>query len=404
MKVVQINTLCGYAAPGRIATEIHQELIKKGHDSYVAYGRGQIRNIELDKAIKIGGKLNVLFHQLGTRMLGKHGFYSKVATKRFIKKLKKVKPDIVHLHNIHGYYLNVEILFKYLKDSNVKVFWTLHDCWSFTGHCAYYDYAKCYKWKEECYECPELKQYPKSLCFDRSKESFRDKKTLFNSVGEITFITPSEWLANELKESFLKNHPVKVINNGIDLSTFYPVVDNTKKTYDIAKKFIILGVAGVWDRRKGLNYFMDLSKKISGDDIIFLVGLEDKIIKTLPNNIIGISRTENVSELASIYSMADVFVNPTLEDNFPTTNLESLACGTPVITFSTGGSPEAVDHKTGFVVEKGDIEGLLKAINKVKENTKDFYSNSCVLRAQKLYDREVKFDEYIDLYKDYFDF
>ena len=332
-------------------------------------------------------------------MFGKHGFYSRKATKKLIEKIREVDPDIIHLHNIHGHYLNVEVLFEYLASSNKKVIWTLHDCWSFTGHCAYYDYVNCNKWQTECNNCPALREYPRSLIFDRSKESFKDKKRIFNSVEDLTLVTPSRWLEEETKKSFLSKYPVQVINNGIDLSNFKPSIGDFRKKHGIEEKFIILGVAGVWERRKGLDYFLELAKKAKDDDVIVLVGLSQEQLNKLPKNIIGISRTNSVKELAEIYTTADVFVNPTLEDNFPTTNLEALACGTPVITFDTGGSPEAVDDQTGIVVEKGDLEGLIKAVQYIKVKWKEKNTGLYLERAKRNFDKNDKFGEYVELYK-----
>ncbi len=396
MKVVQINSVCGVGSTGRISVDISKKLNDKGIENYIFYGTGQS---DYENGIKFGGTLNLKTHQLGTRLLGKHGFYSRKATKKLIEKIHDIDPDIIHLHNIHGHYLNVEVLFEYLASSNKKVIWTLHDCWSFTGHCAYYDYVNCNKWQTECNKCPALKEYPRSIIFDRSRESFNDKKRIFNSVEDLTLVTPSKWLAEETKKSFLSRYPVQVINNGIDLSNFKPSIGDFRIKHGIEDKFIILGVASVWGRRKGMEYFIEISKKLKKDESIVLVGLSQEQQNKLPKNVIGISRTNSVNELAEIYTTADVFVNPTLEDNFPTTNLEALACGTPVITFDTGGSPEAVDDQTGIVVEKGNLEKLLIEIDNIRNRCKEKYKKACISRASQLYDKDNKFLEYIELYE-----
>jgi len=396
MKVIQINSVCGVGSTGRIAVDISKKLNDEGIENHIFYGTGQS---DYENGIKFGGTINLRIHQLGTRLLGKHGFYSKNATKKLVEKIKNIDPDIIHLHNIHGHYLNVEVLFEYLESSNKRVIWTLHDCWSFTGHCAYYDYVNCNKWQTECNNCPALREYPRSLIFDRSRESFKDKKRIFNSIEDLTLVTPSKWLAEETKKSFLSRYPVQVINNGIDLSNFKPSVGDFRKKCGIEGKFIVLGVAGVWERRKGLDYFIELAQKVKNDEVIVLVGLSQEQQNKLPKNIIGISRTNSVKELAEVYSAADVFVNPTLEDNFPTTNLEALACGTPVITFDTGGSPEAVNEKTGIVVEKGKINDLIDAIQIIKNNKKSKYYHHCVESAIKNYNKDYKYDDYIKLYK-----
>ena len=395
MKVVQINSVCGTGSTGRIAVDISKKLNDEGIENYIFYGLG---NSNYENGIKFGGNLNIRTHQLGTRLLGKHGFYSKMATKQLVDKIKEIDPHIIHLHNIHGHYLNVEILFNYLASSKKKVIWTLHDCWSFTGHCAHFDYIGCNKWKDECLACPQLREYPKSLIFDRSNEAFYDKKRLFNSVKDMTIVTPSHWLANLVSESFLQNHEVKVINNGIDLNIFKPTISDFKEKHEIKDKYMILGVAAIWGEKKGLEYFIDLSKKIQNDEVIVLVGLSKEQRRKLPKNIIGISSTNSVTELAEIYSCADVFVNLTLEDTFPTTNLEALACGTPVITFDTGGSAESISKDTGVAVEKGNMNRLKFEINLLKKKGKQSFYKNCILRANNLYNMLDKFEEYINLY------
>lgn len=397
MKVLQINSVCGVGSTGRIAIDIDETLKDEGFESYIAYGRGQARNT--NSTIKIGNNLDNYIHVAKTRILDKHGFGSKKATIEFINKVERLNPDIIHLQNIHGYYLNVEILFQYLKEANKPVVWTLHDCWPFTGHCSYFDFVNCDRWVKGCYQCPQLKSYPSSYIVDNSKENFNKKKDLFTGVKNLTIVTPSNWLSKIVKKSFLGEYPVKVINNGIDLEVFKPIKSDLKTKLNIENKFIILGVAGAWEKRKGYEYFNSLSKEIKEDEIIVMVGLNERQIKNLPQNIIGVTKTNSVNELAELYSMADVFVNPTLEDNFPTTNLESLACGTPVITFDTGGSVESIDGNCGFIVEKGNLQELIKAIRNVKAKGKQEFLNFCIERSFKLYKKEDRFNEYITLYK-----
>lgn len=397
MKVLQINSVCGIGSTGRIATDIHNILIENGHKSYIAYGRDLPKNC--DNAIKIGNKVDNYAHVAKTRLLDMHGFGSKQTTIEFINKVKELDPDIIHLHNIHGYYMNVEILFDYLKESNKPVVWTLHDCWSFTGHCAYFDYVGCDKWKTGCYNCPEKKAYPSSLIFDNSKNNYLNKKEIFTGVKNLTIVTPSQWLANLVQESFLNEYPVNVINNGIDLNIFRPKASDFRKNFNLNGKLIILGVASVWNRRKGLKYFVELADKVSEDEVIVLVGLTDKQMNQIPENIIGITRTNNVDELVDIYSSADIFVNPTLEDNFPTTNLEALACGTPVITFDTGGSGESISNNCGYVLDENSISQIYEKIQDNKRKGKSKLENSLRQHAENFYDKNVKYGEYIDLYK-----
>ncbi len=398
-KLLQINASVNSGAPGRIAEQIGQTAISVGWKSYIAYGRnGRPSQSEL---IKIGSDWDIRMHGLQTRLFDRHGLASTAATREFVEQIKKIKPDIIHLHNIHGYYINIEILFRYLKDANIPVVWTLHDCWPITGHCALFTFVECDKWKTQCFSCPQKKGYPGSYFLDRSKQNYTQKRKLFTSVNDMTIVPVSNWLADIVKQSYLKDYPIRVINNGIDVNVFSPQSrDGIRLKYGLADKFILLGVATEWGRRKGLHDFIELSKILKDDEIIVLVGLKEDQIKILPENIMGITRTESTQELAEFYSSADVFVNPTWEDNFPTTNLEALACGTPVITYETGGSPEAIDELTGIVVEQGNIHKLTEAINHIKLKGKQSYSEACVKRAHRLYRKEDRYREYIELYEE----
>lgn len=393
MKILQINSVCGVGSTGRIATDLYKVLEEQGHECKIAYGRGTAP--EGIDSIKIGSNLDNYAHVFKTRVFDKHGFGSASATNKFIEEVKEYNPDIIHLHNIHGYYINIEILFNYLKEANKPVVWTLHDCWGFTGHCAYFDYVGCDKWKNGCDKCPQKEGYPTSKVFDNSKLNYEKKRELFTSVKNMTIVTPSKWLANLVKESFLGKYPVEVINNGIDLEVFKPTESNFREKYNLQDKFIVLGVASVWDERKGLKYFIELSKKLSNDYKIVVVGVNENQKKELPNNILAITRTNNVKELAEIYTAADVFVNPTLEDNFPNTNLEALACGTAVIVFNTGGSVECIEVINGCIVEKANINGILKSIENLRQNKLNIDK---IIISSKKYDKQYKFIEYTKLY------
>lgn len=397
IRVLQINSVCGIGSTGRIATDIHQVLKEQGYESYVAFGRYEPRNC--DTSIHIGTNRDTYAHVLLTRMFDKHGFGSKRATRAFLREVNKLNPDVIHLHNIHGYYLNVELLFEYLKAADKPVIWTLHDCWAFTGHCSHFDYIGCSKWKTGCFDCPQKGEYPKSVLLDNSRDNFIRKKTAFTGVKNLIIVTPSQWLAGLVGDSFLGDNPVKVINNGIDLSVFKPTPSDFRDRYSLENKFIILGVANVWTERKGLHYFMELSQYLSFDEMIVLVGVTEKQKATLPSGMIGITRTDSITELASIYSAADVFVNPTLEDNFPTTNLEALACGTPVVTFRTGGSTESIKHGIGFVAEQKDVKGLRDSVEKIKNIDDNDTMSACLLHSTGLYNKVERFQDYIFLYQ-----
>jgi glycosyltransferase involved in cell wall biosynthesis len=396
MKVLQINTSVNAASTGRAAENIGRLLIAMGHESYIAYGRWY-RPSE-SEIIKIGNNFDVLTHVIKTRISDYHGFGSKKATFAFIRKVESIKPDIICLHNIHGYYLNIEILFNYLKKVNIPVVWTLFDCWAFTGHCSYFDDIGCNRWESECYSCPKSHKYPASYFLDNSSKNYFAKKRLFNLPSNLHLIVHSIWLESLVKKSFLSNIPIHLIPNGIDIDIFKPSKNNIREKYNIKDRQIILGCASIWDKRKGYNDFLKLFEQLDSNQIIILVGLSKKQIQKLPYGVIGINRTENIQELAMLYSSADVFINPTWLDNFPTTNLEALACGTPVITYNTGGSPEAIDENTGLVVNKGDINELHQAITTVIKKGKTFYSKACRERAERHYNFEDRYREYITLF------
>lgn len=362
MKILMINVSCGTGSTGRICTDLADALEKKGHTVKIAYGRDAVPQKYQKYAVKIGDELDIYNHVFQARVFDRMGFGSKRATEKFIEWVKEYDPDVIHLHNIHGYYINVEVLFSYLKEFGKKIIWTLHDCWAFTGHCAFFDYVECDKWKTECEHCPQKTEYPARMGIDCSKRNYDLKKELFSGVQNLAIVTPSEWLAKLLKESFLSEYPVNVIHNGIDTSTFRPTKSNIKERFGISEDIkIVLGVASVWDRRKGLEDFLKLSKLLDEKYKIVLIGLKKKQIEKLPNNILGIERTENIQELVAWYSAADVFVNPTYEDNYPTTNLEAIACGTPVITYDTGGSGESAELY-GDITKEKTPESIVNAL------------------------------------------
>ena len=392
MKIAQINTVCGNGSVGRITVDIYHALKNAGHEGKIYYGRRTAP--ETAETEKFGSNLDMGIHVLSTFFTGTHGFDSKAQTKKLIESLKEYNPDLIHMHNIHGFYLNVEMFFEYLKQCGKPVVWTLHDCWSFTGHCAYFDFVECDKWKTSCEKCPQYRNsYPYALFKDGSKVNFVRKKEAFQGVKGLTIVTPSKWLGELVKESYLKEYPVKVIPNGIDLEKFVP--QETKKR----EKHLILGVANVWDRRKGLDYLKELSQMLDPEKYeIAVVGVSKKQIEELPKGMIGIEHTQNVEELMQLYSEASVFANPTLEDNFPTTNLEALACGTPVVTFATGGSVESVDETCGRVVPQKDMQAFKAAVTELCDNVENMRA-TCRNRALH-YNKYDRFGEYLNLYEE----
>lgn len=400
MRILQINTVVNFNATGRIADELGNLILSRGGESYIAYGRNKRESQSV--LIKTGSNLSIRFHVLLSRLFDKHGAGSRQATRNLIKQIKEIKPDIIHLHNVHGYYLNLAILFEFLAKSEVPIVWTLHDCWALTGHCAYFDFVGCQKWKTKCHSCPQLKQYPKSWMVDGSSRNFLEKKQLYAPLKNLTIVTVSNWHASIVKESILNSHPLRVIHNGLDLNVFRRSTETRliKQKLNIPDDaFLLLGVASVWEPRKGLQDFLKLSKMLDEKTILVLVGLNAAQLKMLPKNIVGIARTENLKELVDLYSCADLFLNLTYEDNFPTTNLEALACGTPVLTYATGGSIESVTPETGFILEKGDLEGVLDAIETIRKTNKEGYLASCRSSAEKYFNNQDCYRSYFQLYE-----
>ena len=396
MRIFEINGV-PYGSTGRIMLEIKKTAEKCGHtvEGYTGYSYHPIEEIA-ESNIKIGSKFWKLLHIVLARVTGLDGCFSFFSTIGLLKRIKNFKPDVIHLHNIHGNFVNLPLLFRFIKNNNIRTVWTLHDCWAFTGHCPYFDIAGCSKWKSGCHSCSQYKGYPESD-FDNSKYMYKLKKKWFTGVNNLNIITPSKWLADIVKQSFLSEYPVKVINNGINLDVFKPTYSDFRKKYNCEDKYILLGVAFGWGKRKGLDVFINLSKKMDSKYQIVLVGTDENTDKLLPDNIISIHRTQNAVELAEIYTAADLFVNPTREENFPTVNLEALACGTPVVTFDTGGSPEGVDVSCGSVVPKDDIDALYEEILKISIGM-PFTEKMCREHAEK-FNKYDKFSEYILLYE-----
>ena len=392
----QINVTANWGSTGKIAEGIGQIAISKGWRSIIAYGRGTPTSTS--ELIRIGNDCDMHIHALSSRIFDNQGLMSKRVTKKLVEQIKAIHPDIIHLHNIHGYYLNYKILFEYLAKADIPIVWTLHDCWSFTGHCAYFDYVKCRKWENMCCHCPQKHTYPESFGIDRSQKNYYQKLISFTQIPNLYLIPVSEWLQKLIQESFLREYKSIVIHNGIDTDNFNYVLQNSYIEQYKGKK-IILGVASVWEKRKGLDDFIALCEKLSDEYLIIVVGVAAQQIKKHPSSLIAISRTEDQRGLAALYSSAFVFFNPTYEDNFPTTNIESLACGTPVITYRTGGSPEAISEDTGFVIEQGDLDGVVNAINEIKAKGKDFYRTKCRERAVKYFRKEDRYNDYIKLYE-----
>ncbi len=371
MKVLFINEECGTGSTGRICSDIASALENQGHEVKIAYGRNDdvIPERFRKYAVRIGSSSDLMLHGLKARLLDASGFGSTAATKKFIEWMKEFDPDVIHLHNIHGYYINIELLFDYLKSCSKRIIWTLHDVWAFTGHSAYCDAVQCEKWTDGCGNCPQLGVYPKSY-IDRSKHNWIKKKRIFTDVPDMNIVTPSYWLADLVKKSFLCGYPVSVINNGVDTEVFHPLKSDFKERHGLSGKKIILSAATVWNDLKGYGDFLKLAGMLDKKYQIVLVGSFDKLNKTrLPGNILHIEHTRNIDEMAELYNAADAYANLTYCDTYPTVNLEAAACGTPVITYDVGGSTESAVEFGGVSVKRGDLDAVVKALNTLEKRS-----------------------------------
>lgn len=397
-KLFQINSVLNTGSTGRIVEQIGQYAISRKWESYVGFGRSF--SSSNSKKIKIGNEDELMIHGIKTRVLDEHGFGSVNSTKRLLHQIKNISPDLIHLHNLHGYYLNYPILFNYLSSANIPVIWTLHDCWAFTGHCTYFSDINCLKWKTHCDKCPKKRNYPSSIFLDNSYNNFEIKKQVFNKLPNLTIVTVSHWLATMVKESFLSSYPVAVIHNGVNLDDFYPLGWSAKinAKYGFLNRKVLIAVATSWGRNKGWEDYITLSSLLPADYVIVLVGVTQKQKKTLPNHIIGIERTENIQELAALYSHAEIVLNLSYQESFGMSTAEGFACGTPAIVYNATASPELVTKDTGIVVEPRNTNEVVTAIESICAKGKDFYAKNCRLLALDRYNKEDRFNDYFQLY------
>lgn len=387
-----INSVCGIKSTGRICTDLALELAKQGHTAKIAYGRGEAPAQYADISRKIGTNLDVAVHGCLARTFDASGYGSLIATKRFLDWVRRYDPDVIHLHNIHGYYIHVPLLFDYLKASGKRVIWTLHDCWPFTGHCCHYSFCGCNRWKTGCSHCPQKGRYPASILLDRSSRNYAVKKELFSGLDHLTLVTPSRWLADQVSDSFLGSYPVQVIPNGIDLSRFRYTPEPYSRD-NLKGKKVVLGVASAWDDRKGLNTFLQIADRLGEAYQVVLVGVSPRQIRHMPGNVIGVAHTNSIEELAMWYSRADVFVNTSVEETMGMTTVEAAACGAPVVSFDATALPEVTESLGGCVVETGNIEGLCRAIRQAC-GSRTAGSSSCV----SAYARSAMLEKYLNLY------
>lgn len=402
-RLLQINpVLRRNTSTGRIVQEIGELAMAHGWESYIAYSRGRDGMMPCkSQTVPVGGKMSVAWHGLMTRLFDRHGLASEQATRELVERMEDLQPDVIHLHNIHGYFLHYPTLFRYLAGIKIPVVWTIHDCWAYTGHCYYYSFAGCQKWKSGCGNCPQRRLFPTSWWKDRSAQNFADKRAAFTSLpkGRLTVVPVSGWMKDEMLQSFMGKCRFKVIHNGINLGVFAPYDDDEiRYKYHIYQEHVLLAVASIWCREKGWDDLMRLAAMLRKDEVLVMVGVTEEQRRQLPKNVVGICRTDNVDELAQLYSLAEVFLNPTWQDNYPTVNLEAIACGTPVVTYHTGGSIEAVTSRTGMVVEQGDVEAMLDAARTIIGRGKRFYQAPCRDYALKHFDKDERYTDYLRLY------
>lgn len=394
MKILQINTIRAITATGRICEDIEANILSVGGESYLAFGRN--KGASNASRIPIGSKWDMYMHGLQSVLGDNHGLASKKATQKLLQEIDRLNPDIIHLHNVHGYYIHFPVLFDYLSERDYPVVWTLHDCWSFTGHCAFYEQIGCRRWQTGCYNCPQLRTYPVSLFRDQSQRNWELKRTSFLRLNRLTLVPVSRWLSAQLEDSFFSGKSVRCITNGIDLSKFYREI-SLSEDFDFP---YVLGVASPWTRRKGLADFIKLATLLTPDVKIILVGLSYKQLLELPSSVIGLRRIRSIDRLRELYSKAQALINLTYEDTYPTVNLEALACGTPVITYDSGGSPEAVCEETGIVIPKGRFDLVPGALEELRSTDREQLARKCRKRAEAHFDRKDQFYKYIELYNE----
>ena len=398
-KLLQINVSANWGSHGKIAEGIGEIAMSNGWESYIAFGR--FANASQSKLIKIGNKWEQRLHGLATRLFDRHGLASAKATTELVKSIEKINPDIIHLHNVHGYYLNYPVLFKYLSQSGIPVVWTLHDCWAYTGHCPYPIFAGCSRWMSHCVPpCPLRKSFLKSWIVDNCRKNFDIKKQCFNSIENLYIVTVSKWLETEVKKSFLRNKNIRCIYNGVDISIFKPTEYGMLLMKHKIKKTekVVLGVASIWEERKGLYDFYRLRQLLPSTIRIILIGLSAKQIENLPSGIDGVSRTDSQQELAAYYSMADVYVNPSQAETFGMTTAEAMACGTPAIVYDVTASPELIDEKTGRAVMLGDVKALGNTIIEICD--KPLSPESCRERVIQFFNKDKRYQDYMKLYEE----
>lgn len=392
--VVRLNT-----STGRIMKEIGELAMEAGWESYIAYSKARDGvPAHTSQLVPVGDKLDLAIHAVATRLFDAHGLVSRRATRQLIKEIRRIDPDIVHIHNVHGYFLNYPMLLSFLQESGKPVIWTVHDCWLYTGHCYYYSAARCDKWKTGCGHCPQKRAFPASWLVDGSARNWRKKQEAFAPMTRLTIAPVSKWIRQEMSQSLLKDKPFQVIHNGIDLTAFCPEAAESEPALPGTT---ILAVATLWHEEKGFPDLVRMAGMLREDEHLIMVGrMSEEQLQRLPANVQHIPRTENIGKQAALYARATAFVNPTWQDNYPTVNLEAIACGTPVVTYRTGGSVEAITPETGYVVEQGDVEGMLEKVRVIADVSREAYRTRCRAHALAHFGKADCYQRYIDLYED----
>lgn len=400
-KLLQINITANWGSTGKIAESIGIAAMKAGWVSYIAYGRWCTPS--QSHLIKIGGKCDMYLHYAEQLLRDNEGLCSKSSTKKLIRKIEELRPDVIQLHNIHDHYLNYQVLFEYLNNSDVKVVWTFHDCWAFTGHCFHFVSKDCMRWVSGCYDCPMKGCYPKTFV-DKSIRNYALKKSLFTANKNLHIVTVSEWLQSKVRQSFLKEKEIRVINNGVDVELFHQVSSSEIKQTELKTiagkgyKFVAIGVATLWNEEKGLVDYVKLSQMLADDEALVLVGVSEQIKKTLPERIVCIQRTSSIKELVMWYNIADVVLSLSKAETFGMTIAEGLACGTPGIVYDNTAHRELISEGTGFVVDNGDVDSVCSRIKDIKEKGKSFFSAACRERAELLFNKDMAYEKYMTLY------
>ena len=393
MRILQINATYS-GSTGKIMCELAQLFEENGHECYFATPFSTDK-YDTTHTYTIGSTLDHRSHAFLSRASGKQGYFSKGATKGLIKWINEISPDVIITHNLHSNYININLFFDYVQKNKIKTLAVMHDCWLFTGKCFHFLYSGCDRWKKGCGSCPQLKLEQPSLFFDKTASVLKDKEKYIAQNENVEIIAVSEWLANVSKQSILKNRPTSVIRNGIDLDTFN-IIPSAKEELGFEKdKFIILGMGNKWLAPYNKELLDRVINGLSDDELLVIVGCNDEKVAQSTDKVKYVGKL-NHRELARYYSLADVFVNVTKADSLPTVNMESIACGTPVVTYASGGSPELVkEGKTGHIVSFGDVDGIIKSIATIKENTKAFYSTECTKCAKEDFDKKKNFLKYL---------